>query len=188
MGTKGQFMPHVLGARQHWQEAPCCSTFGLWLRQQRHALGLSQTQFALECHLGQSRVGDYERGRHHPTRGCAKNIADRLELPLSEVEAKVAESLAYWREHGEIGMIRLIASQPKVLPPGNHSQERFDKRRKNFEHLEGELTVNTKIHMPMQYHERLMRIAANKDTSISALGVEAIELLLEVGHWKDWEY
>ncbi len=73
--------------------------FGKHLRELRFQKGLSQEDFAFECDMQPSHIGQLERGEKSPTLNTLTKISDGLKIPLPElldftVEPKVKESSA----------------------------------------------------------------------------------------------
>lgn len=183
----------ILDTRQTWLEAPCLSLFGVWLRQQRHGMNLSQKDFAFESRIPRSLIGDYERGRHHPGTTCGPKLATFLGITLDQLKAKVQESQDYWNEHGEEGVRKLIERQPKGKLPRHAIQEIFiNGGTKAYSDLRecGESTSWVKVTLPQSYEKRIIAIAAvynDEGTTISSLLGTAIVELMDSGKWSEYE-
>jgi transcriptional regulator with XRE-family HTH domain len=59
--------------------------FGNALRKRRHALGVSQEEFADMCGLDRTYVGGIERGERNVSLVNLARIAKALKIPLSEL-------------------------------------------------------------------------------------------------------
>src|SRR5689334_1017889 len=100
------------------------TAFGLWLKQQRQARGLTRKELATAIHCSEVEIVKIEGGARKPSRQLAELLAAYLGVPAAEWASFTAfargdlpgERLAHGRADREAAPWRRLAYPPHNLP------------------------------------------------------------------------